>query len=257
MSQITTEITSSSIASDNPIHQRLLFAYQAATSYLHGSVLEAGCGEGRGISTIMPHIAHYTALDKNAVLLQYLQSQYPDYKFIHTTFPPFHSIESNMFDCVVAFQVIEHIADDNMFVKEIHRVLKPGGNLIISTPNRAMSLTRNPWHEREYTGKQLFNLISKYFNNISQYSVTGNEKVWKYYEINKKAVQKITRWDILNAQWWLPAWLLRTPYDYLNRKNRDNMMQANHTIVHDISTHDYYLSPNPDEGFDLFCAATK
>ena len=45
----TTEITSEEIPSDNPIHQRLFKAYVVAENYVHGDVLEVGCGEGRGL----------------------------------------------------------------------------------------------------------------------------------------------------------------------------------------------------------------
>ena len=49
----TTEITSDSIPSDNPIHQRLLKAYVVAQDFVQGNVLEVGCGEGRGIDLII------------------------------------------------------------------------------------------------------------------------------------------------------------------------------------------------------------
>ena len=42
--------------------------------------------------------------------------------------PPLKNIEENSVDFVVTFQVIEHIQDDNYFLKEIFRVLKPGVN---------------------------------------------------------------------------------------------------------------------------------
>ena len=57
--------------------------------------------------------------------------------------PPL-KFDDNSIDFVVTFQVIEHIKDDEKFVQEIHRVLKPGGKLILTTPNILMSLSRNP-----------------------------------------------------------------------------------------------------------------
>ena len=50
----TTEIASDSVASDNPIHQRLLKAYVLAVDYVQGNLLEVGCGEGRGIDWLLP-----------------------------------------------------------------------------------------------------------------------------------------------------------------------------------------------------------
>ena len=43
----TTEITSHEIASDNPIHQRLFFAYEQASKLTNRNLLEIGCGVGR------------------------------------------------------------------------------------------------------------------------------------------------------------------------------------------------------------------
>ncbi|TSA44989.1 class I SAM-dependent methyltransferase [bacterium] len=45
--------------------------------------------------------------------------------------------EDNFFDVVVAGEIIEHIYDTDFFLVEIRRILKPGGKLLISTPNIA------------------------------------------------------------------------------------------------------------------------
>ena len=60
----TTEITSTEITSDNPIHQRLFKAYVLAESYIKGDVLEVGCGQGRGLELLIPKAKSYTAIDK-------------------------------------------------------------------------------------------------------------------------------------------------------------------------------------------------
>ncbi len=257
MSQITTEITSSKIASDNPIHQRLLFAYEAAKDFVAGNMLEVGCGEGRGLETLAPYCTAYTALDKNRTLLEQLKGQYPNYSFIETNVPPFSGIESNSFDTVIAFQVIEHIHSDDFFINEIHRVLKPGGKAIITTPNIDFTLTRNPWHEREYTASQLSTLLNKYFKSVSAQGITGNKKVFDYYELNKKSVRKFTRWDILDLQYKLPNALLRVPYDMLNRLNRNRMMNADNLLVSNIDISDYSLATNTNLCFDLFYVSIK
>jgi 2-polyprenyl-3-methyl-5-hydroxy-6-metoxy-1,4-benzoquinol methylase len=45
--------------------------------------------------------------------------------------------DADTFDCIVAGDVIEHVFNTDFFVSELHRVLTPGGILLISTPNLA------------------------------------------------------------------------------------------------------------------------
>jgi hypothetical protein len=87
--------------------------------------------------------------------------------------------------------------------------------------------------------------------------ITGNEKVWKYYELNKKSVEKITRFDIFDLQNRLPASLLKIPYEILNRFNRNNLKSENDALVTQISQDDYLLSEDVDQSLDLFCIMTK
>jgi SAM-dependent methyltransferase len=253
----TTEITSEEIPSDNPIHQRLLKAYVVAEDYVQGDVLEVGCGEGRGIDLILPRAKSYSAIDKIEEVIDRLRKKYPTGKFISGNIPPLGPFADNSFDVVVTFQVIEHIKDDVSFLKEIHRVLKPGGLAIITTPNRPMSLSRNPWHIREYTGKELGDLTGKIFKRVEVKGISGNEKVMEYYERNRKSVQRIMRWDFLNLQYILPASLIRIPYEMLNRRNRNKLKEGADELVMSIKHDDYKAVESADNALDLLVFAYK
>jgi len=253
----TTEITSERILSDNPIHQRLYKAYVAAEEYVQGNVLEVGCGEGRGVELMMKKADHFTAVDKIEVALQKLRVQFPLGKFIRMDLPPLHGLADNSFDCVVSFQVIEHIQNDTFYLQEIQRVLKPGGVALITTPNRKLSLSRNPWHIREYLAHELKSLASGIFGLVKMKGITGNEKVMTYHEQNRKSVQRIMRWDIFNLQYRLPAWMLRLPYELLNRVNRNKLQQGNDTLVSSIRHEDYRVTDDADNALDLFLIVRK
>jgi 2-polyprenyl-3-methyl-5-hydroxy-6-metoxy-1,4-benzoquinol methylase len=256
MSIYATEITSDTEASDNPIHHRLLKAYILAKDYVKGDVLEVGCGEGRGIHELIDQTKSFTALDKIDEALQKLRVKYPQAKFISGNFPPL-SASNDAYDVVISFQVIEHIRNDVFFLQEIHRVLRPGGIALISTPNRPLSLTRNPWHEREYTGDELLTLAKSIFKEATMKGITGNEKVMSYHEQNRLSVAKIMRWDIFDLQHRLPAWLLRMPYEILNRMNRKNLKAGNNDLVIGITHEDYILTNDHDNCLDLFLEVRK
>ena len=119
-----------------------------------------------------------------------------------------------------------------------------------------MSLTRNPWHVREYTATQLRELLAE-FSEVDMRGVSGNDKVWVYYEKNRESVHRIMRFDILRMQWWLPAWLLRLPYDVMNKLNRRRLHSANRELTEGIAMDDYKVAEVEEQCFDLFYIATK
>ena len=256
MSVYTTEIASDKIPSDNVIHQRLLSAYHQAKSYIKGDLLELGCGEGRGVELLAPLADSYIGMDKIKAIISNLEKKYPDYKFMSGVFPPF-PFEDNSFDSIVTFQVIEHVKDDEGFIREIHRVLKPGGTALITTPNIKMTLSRNPWHEREYTGDELTALCKKYFEKVEMKGIAGNEKVMEYHERNRASVQRIMRYDFFDLQHRLPAGLLRIPYDILNRFNRNKLKSSDDELVKSVTHEDFTLRDQTEQNLDLFCLLTK
>ncbi len=257
MATYTTEIASDKLISDNPIHQRLLKAYIAAQPWISGKLLEVGCGEGRGVETLLPLADSYLGLDKIVEVIDSLKVKYPGIEFRQAVIPPFEGIDDNSFDTIVSFQVIEHIPNDQLFLREIFRMLKPGGKAIISTPNINHTLSRNPWHEREYTPQQLIAICSGIFDAVEARGIGGNEKVRAYHDANRKSVQKIMRFDILDLQHKLPAWILKMPYEILNRMNRNKLHKEHGASVVQITHDDYPLVEDPSKGLDLFYILRK
>jgi 2-polyprenyl-3-methyl-5-hydroxy-6-metoxy-1,4-benzoquinol methylase len=253
----TTEITSEEITSDNPIHQRLFKAYVVARDYVKGDVLEVGCGEGRGIDLLTANTRTFTAVDKIKPAIDNLQKKHPSARLISMNIPPLTGLADNAYDVVISFQVIEHIENDSLFLQEIHRVLKPGGTALLTTPNRKLSLTRNPWHIREYLPVELEQLAQKFFSHTEMKGITGNHKVMSYYEENKKSVRRFTRWDFLNLQHRMPASLLRIPYEILNRWNRNKLQSSGNELVQSIKHEDYMVTNDATNALDLLLILRK
>ena len=249
----TAERVSRTDASDNYIFQRSILAYHYAAGLVSGDVLEIGTGMGYGIEIIAPSATSYTTIDKSCA---YDASLPENARFQQMEVPPI-SFPDESFDYVISFQVIEHIKCDKDFVKEVSRVLRKGGKFIVSTPNAPMSLTRNPWHIREYTEQQLRDLLASDFSSIEAYGVNGNKKIMQYYEQNRRSVERIMRFDILDLQHRLPRWILQIPYDVMNRLNRRRLLESNNELTRSIKMDDYSIGEISPQSFDLYYIATK
>jgi len=249
----TAERSSGHDPSEQVIYNRCLYAYKAASEIAEGNIIELGSGEGYGIQLLAPLAKHYLAVDKFDTDI----SGHENVEFRKQLLPSLAGIANDSFDFAVTFQVIEHIQDDATFISEIFRVLKPGGKMLLTTPNRLMSLTRNPWHIREYTATELAVHVGKSFGKVEIKGVYGSPVVMEYHERNKASVQRITRFDVLKLQYWLPRQLLQIPYDIMNRFNRRKLLEGNTGIVNNVSLSDFFLKDSTDECFDLFVIATK
>lgn len=94
------------------------------------SILDVGAGQG-ALSKLL-HEAGYkvSACEYNKENFVYNEVEFKEANVAeHLPYP------DKTFDIVVAAELIEHLLDQTTFLSECNRVLKPGGNLIISTPN--------------------------------------------------------------------------------------------------------------------------
>lgn len=253
MAKVTTAERVSTEPSDNYVFQRSLLAYRYSAEMVSGDVLEIGTGTGYGIKLLAPKSKRFITIDKTVpeALCQHAKAE-----FYQMEVPPI-GFENNSFDFVVSFQVLEHVEDDIALIREVARVLRPDGKFIVTTPNAPMSLTRNPWHVREYNADELRNLLGCNFAKVEAYGVVGDKKVMEYYSKNKQSVERITRFDVLDLQHRLPRKLLQLPYDILNRLNRRRLLRNNEELTTSITADDYSIVPYREDCFDLFFVATK
>ncbi|MGH9062311.1 MAG: class I SAM-dependent methyltransferase, partial [Acidimicrobiales bacterium] len=106
-------------------------------------------------------------------------------------------LRSAAVDVVANFQVIEHLWDQDGFLAECHRVLRPGGKLLVTTPNRLTftpdsDTPLNPYHTRELAPSELDSLLRA--------AGFGVELLGLHHGAGLRAVDKRHGGSIINAQ---------------------------------------------------------
>ncbi|OIQ18392.1 MAG: hypothetical protein BM556_09020 [Bacteriovorax sp. MedPE-SWde] len=95
--------------------------------------VDIGCGTGGLLETLSTQTEELYGFDISDEALKFCKQRgYPEHLLIKGdgVALPF---EDNSFDSVTAIGVIEHIEDDQKFIEELYRILKPGGELVMVT----------------------------------------------------------------------------------------------------------------------------
>jgi 2-polyprenyl-3-methyl-5-hydroxy-6-metoxy-1,4-benzoquinol methylase len=246
--------------SNNVTVQRCFFAYEFAKDFVEGkSTADIGCADGYGTQYLADYTLATVGVDYSEVTVSEANRKHAHKKnltFKSGSVPPI-SLENESVEVVTAFQFIEHIQDRLGFIKEVYRVLKPGGTFLCSTPNAKMSIARNPFHVHEYTFDEMQKEISSVFESFDIQGVQGNEVVNKYYEDNAKWAKKILRLDPFGIHKMIPASWLVKPYNFLTSLMRKDLKEEN-TDTLNITTKDFYLTKDRlDFTWDIFVIAKK
>jgi len=114
---------------------------------LHGAcVLEAGCGVGAYSSQIgRRYSSCVEAFDIEFERVREARRDTPHAVVAAAEAVPYRS---DLFDLVISNEVIEHVQDDRAAVREMVRVLRPGGRLVLFCPNRWYPVEQHGWYWR-------------------------------------------------------------------------------------------------------------
>jgi len=153
--------------------------YKFAATFAEGkSVLDVGCGTGLGLTFLTKSAKYVVAIDyseetiaharqtNHAPNLTYEVMDCKDLKF-----------NSEKFDLVTSFNLIEHIYEQEKFIQEVKRVLKSDGIFICSTPNTEVF---NPggqyyhFHVHEFTLQEFKELLERYFKVVEMFGQLYN-----------------------------------------------------------------------------------
>ncbi len=129
------------------------------------AVADLACGTGYG-STILAHNHDitYVGVDIDLPTIQYAQRRYgsPTRQF-HCASAIELPIDDNAVDLIASFETIEHIEQTSELCAQYARILKPGGLLVVSTPNK---LGPTPHHVHDWDLEEFINALESRFEII-------------------------------------------------------------------------------------------
>jgi O-antigen biosynthesis protein len=131
-------------------------------------VIDAGCGTGYGSEILAEAGARRVVgvdISQEAIDCASSASSHARTEF---SLGSLHALpfDDASFDLAVCFEVIEHVEDQPLAIRELRRVLRPGGVLAISSPNRDVYPPGNPHHVHEYVPQELEQALREDFANV-------------------------------------------------------------------------------------------
>src|SRR5262249_22448787 len=135
------------------------------------SVLDVGCGTGYGSSILASSARKVVGLDISNEAITFAQDHYQraNLQFLVADCSRL-SLKAESIEGIVCFEVIEHLVDQEAFLRELQRVLKEDGLLVISTPNRIFYTEEcketNPFHTHEFDFLEFGSCLRNYFAKV-------------------------------------------------------------------------------------------
>lgn len=219
-------------------------AYRAVRELVaDGVVVDAGSGDGEGTVVLADAATRVIGLDHHGESVTEATRRHGhrgDVEFrVADLAAPWPVSDA---DAVVAFQIIEHFDDDDAFVRHALDTVRPGGTVVITTPNRAMSFSENPHHVREYLADELRALLERHSDDVQVRGVFGNAKVTAFDERRRAEVERWLRLDPWRLRDRLPRRLVETVFAALStvvrRRASDDAGAAEPITVDDFEVRD-------------------
>ena len=138
-------------------------------------VLDIACGEGYGANLLATVAESVCGVDIDAATVQHAAGKY-QMPNLHFSTGSADSIpfKDHTFDLAVSFETIEHHDRHEAMMTELKRVLKPGGILIISSPDKKYYSDvpgyQNPFHVAELYKAEFESLVARHFRHMRSFS---------------------------------------------------------------------------------------
>ncbi|HEX7903830.1 MAG TPA: class I SAM-dependent methyltransferase [Chitinophagaceae bacterium] len=182
-----------------------LHRYAIVLELVNGKkVLDIACGEGYGVNLLAQCASHVTGVDIDHNTIQKAKRKYQKENTVFLAGSALQiPAENHSFDIVTCFETIEHLTEHESLLRELKRVLAPGGILLISTPEKLNysdnSHYKNPFHQKELYGQEFKELLNHFFSYsffFTQSSCCGsvilaekNNSLGKFYSGNYTTIK--------------------------------------------------------------------
>lgn len=174
----TDQVGFSTLLSISDIDKFNQWMFESIRPYIKGKTLEVGSGIGNISTMFVGSHLPLTVSDYNKEYFRFLQKRFASEPLIEGVYridltdPDFETNWSHLFgsfDTVFALNVIEHIEDDQLAVGNCHKLLAPGGHLILLMPayqGLYNGLDKGLGHHRRYTRQTMSDLLSIRFEVV-------------------------------------------------------------------------------------------
>jgi SAM-dependent methyltransferase len=147
--------------------------YEFALPFCAGKdVLDLGCGVGYGTSLLAERAARAIGIDLDGDAIAYAARRYaaPNVEFRQGDALAL-ALEDASVDVICSFETIEHVTDRDAYLREVRRVLRPGGAFVVSTPRAEHTRVRpeNPFHAVELEPADFEALLHRQFTEVELY----------------------------------------------------------------------------------------
>ena len=121
-------------------------------------ILEVGCGDGAFTTELAKYSSFVTALDLSASQIEENRRRFPGIAFAqHDVAEPLPFPDA-AFDVAWCSEVLEHLFDPAFALREMHRVLRPGGRLLVTVPyhgglKNVLDVASRPYGDSAWSGK--------------------------------------------------------------------------------------------------------
>lgn len=142
--------------------QEHLARYAWAARWVRGkSVLDVACGTGYGSAVLLRAGARLAvAVELSAPALAFAAGTYAGPKYVRADAQKI-PLKNASFDVVVSLETIEHLADPIGFLRGARALLREGGLLVLSMPNKSQTDGSNPYHLHEMTLPELLECLER------------------------------------------------------------------------------------------------